>query len=195
MAFRNKTYVAFDALEQIDIKSSDYRFFAAMQPWVNGRTVEFHYTNSHEKVLASRDARVKSNLEIAIRERLGQSKNFVLILSSKTRKDGSLLSYEIEQAVDVYQLPIIVTYAEYSTVAKPAELNGFWPSALAERIQDKSLKGMHIPFAKEPVLDAIGQFTYINMPPVALNHYTSEAHRKLGCLGSSAIFMNRRKGC
>ena len=194
MAPRNKTYVAFDALEQIDIKSSDYRFFALMQPWGNGRTVDFEYTNSHEKVLAARDSRMKANLEITIREKLAQSKNFVLILSSKTRKNSNMLAYEIEQAVDTYQLPVIVVYGEYSCVAKPDELSGFWPLALAARIHDTTVRAMHIPFSKETVLDSVNQFTYLNMPPVSLNHYTSEAHRKLGCLPPGAIFMNRRKG-
>lgn len=37
-----------------------------------------------------------------VRERLSASKNMVVILSENTRKSGSVLSYEIEQAIDNY---------------------------------------------------------------------------------------------
>jgi hypothetical protein len=32
----------------------------------------------------------------------------VVIISSDTRKSGSMLSWEVEQAVDFYELPLII---------------------------------------------------------------------------------------
>ena len=58
--------------------------------------------------------------------RLSASKNFLLIISDKTNYDRGILNWEIEKAVDYYELPIIIAYPGYSKIGAPSELNSMW---------------------------------------------------------------------
>ena len=182
MPYRNGTYVAFDGLGQIDPTKSDFRFYSTINAW-RAKNVEFKYVNSHEKTYAVRDSSRRSTLEKRIRERLAASKNCLVILSDKTRKSGSMLSYEIEKAVDLYELPLLITYTGYGQILQPSKLSNRWPIALAERIQDGTATAIHIPFKKGAILDAIGQLTiHTGTLEGPLNYYTREAHIQLGCI-------------
>jgi hypothetical protein len=83
--------------------------------------------------------------------------------------------FEIEQAVDSYQIPIIAAYPNQGVVlpaseiqqlwpnSSPVKLSDLWPKALADRIAYKTAKVIHIPFKKAPILDAITQFDHDNL--------------------------------
>lgn len=132
-------------------------------------------------------------LESRIRELLTNSRNVVVILSRETRKSGSLLSFEIEEAADICELPFIIVYMDFKSVADPAELSGYWPNSLRRRINNGSIKAIHIPFNKLALQDAISQFTVSNRPQTSLNHYSEYAHRKFKCMPVSMPFGNIRK--
>lgn len=199
MAYRSGTYIAFDGLGQTNPTLSDFKYYATMQAWASHKNIDFKYVDSHDKTCAVRDTSLRTTLESRIRERLSNSKNIVVILSSDTRKSGSMLTYEIEQAVDRYELPLIVTYVDYKIIANPGQLSSYWPNALSARISNKTAKAIHIPFIKDALLDAISQFNYSNLPSTSLNYYTEEAHRNFGAfqatglLGSIGSFVNTRK--
>lgn len=193
MAYRSGTYIAFDGLGQTDPAKSDFRYYGNIQAWAAHRNIEFSYVNSHEKTYAVRDSSLRATLEARIRERLANSKNVVVILSSDTRRSGSMLSYEIEQAVDHYHLPLILAYVDYQMIAAPDRLSGYWPTALSERIHNSSAKAIHIPFAKDAILDAIGQFSISNLPATSLNYYNEDAHRSFGLFTTFSGFTNTRK--
>ena len=127
MSYRNGTYIAFDGLGQINPTLSDFKYYATIQAWAQNNNINFNYVDSHDKTYAVRDSSLRSTLEQRIRERLSNSKNVIIILSSDTRKSGSMLSYEIEQAVDTYSLPLIVAYVDYKIVADPNSLSHYWP--------------------------------------------------------------------
>lgn len=193
MAYRNGTYIAFDGLGQTNPTLSDFRYYGTMQAWAKHKGVEFSFVDSHDKTYAVRDSSKRTTLEARIRERLNNSKNVVVILSGDTRKTGSMLSYEIGQAVDNYKLPLIITYVDYQVVATPQELSFYWPNSLNLRINNKSAKAIHIPFVKDALLDAVNQFTVSNRPRTSLNYYTEDAQRTFGCLGILGLFTNQRK--
>ena len=86
----------------------------------------------------------------------------LVILSKDTRYTGSVLSYEIQQAIDVYKIPLIVAYPGYSSIGNVDALEDMWPKTLAERINDPDTKAIHIAFQKSPIMDAINQFTVNN---------------------------------
>lgn len=183
MGYRSGTYIAFDGLGETDPTKSDFRFYATIQSWAASKHIEFKFVNSHDKTRAVRDTSLRTTLEARIRERLSHSKNVVVILSDRTRKSGSMLSYEIEQAVDRYKLPLIAVYTGYERVLQPSapEQKLRWPKVLDERINDDSAKVIHIPFKKAALLDAIGQFTvHANNLSGALVHYTEKKHREWG---------------
>ena len=183
MAYRNGTYVAFDALGETDPTKSDFRYYSTINAWSAGKNIEFRYVNSHSKTAAVRDTSARATLEARIRERLASSKNCLVILTDQTRKSGSMLSYEIEKAVDYYKIPLIVAYPGYELVTDPSGLAIRWPDALNKRVKSESAKAIHIPFKKGAILDAIEQFTIhkggLEGP---LHYYSRQAHVDMGCI-------------
>jgi len=181
MVYRTGTYIAFDGLGKANPAESDFRYYATIQGWSKLKTTAFNLTNSHEKASAVRDTSKLETLRASIRQRLASSKNMLVILSDDTRKQGSVLSWEIEKAVDQYKLPLIVAYTGYNSILEPKSLANRWPSTLAERINDKSASAIHIPFKRDAMFDAIGRFT-VNGEDIggSLQFYTEAAHRGWG---------------
>lgn len=184
MANRTGTYVAFDGLGQTDPTKSDFRYYGTIQAWAANKVGDFKYVNSHEKTDAVRDTSKRATLEARIQERLRASKNALVILSSDTRKSGSMLSYEIEQAIDNYDLPLIITYVDYQVILHPHLLSGYWPNALSTRIGNAQGSMIHIPFAKSPIQDALPRFTVNGEKPNGGVHgyYNADAYRNWGLL-------------
>ena len=195
MAYRNGTYIAFDGLNQTDPTLSDFKYYATIQAWTANKNIDFKYVDSHEKTYAVKDSSRRATLESRIRERLSNSKNIVVILSSDTRKFGSMLTYEIEQAVDKYELPLIIAYVDYKVVANPSLLSLYWPNALSSRIANNMAKAIHIPFIKDALLDAIGQFSVNNTIQLssAKGFYSEQAHQEFGVLSTYDSFVNTKK--
>lgn len=183
MANRTGTYFAFDGLGQTDPTKSDFRYYATVQSWAANKSIEFKLTNSHEKASAVRDTSKRATLEASIRTRLAASKHMVIILSSATRKTGSMLSYEIEKAVDTYELPLILAYTDQDYILSPNSFSGRWPTALKTRLDNKTAKAIHIPFKREAILAAMSQFSVNSQQPKgSLVYYTREVQEKWGYL-------------
>lgn len=180
MANRTGTYIAFDGLGKTNPAESDFKYYATIQAWNAGKNIVFKFVNSHDKTSAVRDTSLRSSLESRIRERLAASKNCLVFLSDDTRKSGSMLSYEIERAVDKYDIPLICVYTGYQTITAPKELSKRWPDALTKRINAGSADAIHIPFKKEILLAAINQFSVNNKSPGgSLVTYKKEAQVRL----------------
>lgn len=178
---RTGTYVAFDGLGQADPTKSDFRYYATLQAWDKNKNIDFRFTNSHEKTYAVRDTSSKETLYKRIRERLSGSKNMLVILTKDTRYTGSVLSYEIQQAIDVYKIPLIIAYPGYAAICKVDALADLWPKALSERIDKEDTKAIHIAFHKDPILAAIGQFTVNrNSLTNGKNYYSRNAYVSWG---------------
>ncbi|MCC8056881.1 TIR domain-containing protein [Cloacibacillus sp.] len=159
MANRTGTYVAFDGLGMTDPTKSDFRYYATIKAWCANSNIEFNITNSHEKTYAVRDTSSKATLYSRIQERLRASKNMLVILTSDTRYTGSVLSYEIEQAIDNYKLPLIIAYPGYTSILDVDSHKDVWPKALAERIGKAGTEAIHIAFNKDCILAAVKQFS------------------------------------
>ena len=191
---RTGTYIAFDGLGEVNPTKSDFKYYGTIQAWDSHKTIDFKFVDSHEKTAAVLDSSKRETLKRRIRERLSMSKNMVVILSSQTRKRGSMLSYEIEQAVDVYKIPLIIAYIDYDVVANPNALIHYWPDALKIRIENHTAHAIHIPFCKAALLDAIGQFTVQKKSlNGATNFYSKEAHQSFGQLSVFSEFKNIKK--
>ena len=183
MANRTGTYFAFDGLGETDPTKSDFKYYATVQAWDAASSIEFKFVNSHEKASAVRDSSKLETLKASIRQRLAASKNMVVIISSDTRKSGSLLSWEIEMAVDKYDLPLIVAYPSYKSILDPAALSDMWPTSLLTRINNSSAQAIHVPFKKDVLFNAINRFT-VNGEKIgsSLQYYSREAHIQWGYL-------------
>jgi hypothetical protein len=183
MANRTGTYVAFDGLGETDPTKSDFKYYATLQAWSANKNIEFSLTNSHEKTDAVRDTSKRATLYARIQERLRASKNMLVVLTSKTRYTGSVLSYEIEKAIDTYKIPLIIAYPEYSSILHVESLSNLWPKALADRINSTGIEAIHIPFAKDCILNAITRF-HVNGEHLSggKNYYNRETQAKWGLI-------------
>jgi len=159
MVNRTGTYFAFDGLGESDPTKSDFKYYATVQGWDAAKGIEFKFVNSHDKASSVRDTSKIETLKASIRARLAASKNMVVIISSDTRKSGSMLSYEIEKAVDHYEIPLIIAYTGYNSILNTKSHADEWPTALKTRLDNSAANAIHVPFRKDAIMDAIGQFT------------------------------------
>lgn len=182
MAYRNGTYVAFHANGTNIPGKSDIDYYNLMKAWSAKTDDDFSMINSHEKASSVRDSSKKATLRASLQERLRNSKNMVLIIGETTRLDTDWVPFEIQQAVDTYQIPIIAAYTEFTSILAPAELAQWWPRAFADRINNQTARVIHIPFKKQPILDAIDQFNHNKLPQDALTYYTRETYQRWGLI-------------
>lgn len=182
MAYRNGTYVAFHANGTDIPTDSDIKYYNLMKAWTEKDDDDFTMINSHDKASSVRDSSKRSTLKASLQERLRNSRNMVLIIGKTTRLDTDWVPFEIEQAVDTYEIPIVAAYPDYDSILDPDKLSSLWPKALADRIGNKTAKVIHISFKKEPIKTAINQFDHDNLPSGSLSYYGREAYVKWGLI-------------
>ena len=181
MAYRSGTYVAFHAGGTSDPIASDIKYYRMLTAWHEHDAIEFRLIDSHEKSSAVRDSSSRERLRAVLAQRLRNSKNMVLIIGATTRSDTDWVPYEIQYAVDTCGLPIIAAYPGLDFVVAPMALSYLWPAALAARIHSGSAHVIHVPFKREPLRDAISQFSPDNYPVgQGLTVYSAEAYREFG---------------
>jgi hypothetical protein len=181
MGYRNGTYIAFHAAGSTDPTASDIKYYRMLKAWHGHDGIEFEFINSHDKVAGVRDSSSKATLRRSLVERLNKSKNMVLIIGPTTRFDTDWVPFEIGYAVDQCKIPITAAYTGYDWITgQPAQLRELWPPAFASRIDNATVRAIHIPFKQRAIDDAIGQFNHDNLPSTPLNYYTADAHRAFG---------------
>ncbi|MGC7946838.1 TIR domain-containing protein [Bacillus sp. II_CA] len=165
MAYRNGVYAAFDGQGTTNPTESDIRYFRLLKIWAEEKGADFKYIDSHEKTRAVRDSSKKETLQRVLRERLNNSKVMFLILTNDTNYDRGFLNYEIEQALDTYNLPIIIAYPQISEAKITSQwstLEKRWPKSLKQRLNDTSrddISCLHIHFNKELAKRALEHMT------------------------------------
>lgn len=186
MVYRNGTYVAFDGQATTNPTKSDMKYYGLLQQWNANSATGLIFSDSHKKKYQVKDTSLRKTLETRLIERLKNSKNFLLILSDETNWDRGMLNFEIEKAVDKFQLPIIVAYTGHESILNPSQLSSKWPKNLASRINNRTAKCIHIPFKKAAIVSAISQFsihnTGNNILTGPLHYYNKEAQRNWGYL-------------
>lgn len=182
MAYRNGTYVAFHANGTNLPGKSDMDYYNLMKAWSAKTDDDFTMINSHAKASAVRDSSLRTTLRNSLLERLRNSKNLVLIVGETTRFDTDWVPFEIEQAIDNYEIPIIAAYTGYDSILAPNQLSALWPPVLATRINNRTARVIHVPFRKEPVKAAIGQFTHDALPSGPLTYYVRDAYIRWGLI-------------
>lgn len=99
MARRTRTYVAFDA-------DSDIRYYRLMQAWKANDGMDFDFNNAHDLTTIRPDSGEEA-IKASLRERMRNSKNFVLLVDDNTKYLRKYVPWEIEIAM-MADLPIIV---------------------------------------------------------------------------------------
>lgn len=181
MAYRSGTYVAFHAAGNANPTESDMKYYRMLTAWHEHDGIEFRMVNSHDKAAAVRDGSSKARLKAVLAERLRNSRNMILILTPSTLLDDDWVPFEIEYAIDSCGLPVIAAYPGYQYIQAPAQLSSLWPQALGERIRTGSAHVIHVPFKREPLNDAISQFSHEKFPVGGgLGVYSKDAYASFG---------------
>ena len=184
MAYRNGTYIAFHAGGITDPTKSDIKYYNTMKMWNANKHISFNLIDSHDKTSSVRDSSKKETLRRNLVTRLNNSKQMVLILTKTTKNDTDWVPFEIIHAIDKCKLPLILAYPDFNSITAPYQLSDYWPLSLKTRIENGTARAIHIPFKKEPVLDAIGQFDLSNKgyPTDGYGYYTQETQKGWGLI-------------
>jgi len=119
MAYRNGNYSAFYVSEPFAennlgaSSTKDFVYYNLLRAW-KGADSTFPFVDSHEKNYNVRDGSDwEKTLKPRIHDRLNNSKNIILFLSSLT-KNSKAIREEIDFGINTNGLPVIVVYPEYS---------------------------------------------------------------------------------
>ena len=101
MAYRNKTYVAF--------ASEDIHCYRLMQAWRENEHIEFDFLDAHD-INTALDTSQPETIRRRLRERLANTKQSIVLLSSEAKRKAGLSTsffyYEVE-VVGNLELPVI----------------------------------------------------------------------------------------
>jgi hypothetical protein len=98
MSYKNKTYVCFDG-------DTDIHYYRLMCAWKQNDGINFDFYDAHD-LNSARDTSTEDTIKRKLRERLNNSKVFVVLIGEKTRYLQKFVRWEMEQALSL-GLPII----------------------------------------------------------------------------------------
>lgn len=160
MASRNGNYTAFYVAEPFNPSAlgahatKDFCYYNLLRTW-KGADSSFPFIDSHDTTYNVRDSSDwETTLKPRLRERLRNSKNIVLFLSSITTNSRAIRE-EIDYGINDQGLPVLVIYPEYDTTASllvdgnlKQEVKNLWAKLPVFRDSMKNVPTIHIPLAK-----------------------------------------------
>jgi len=166
MAYRNKTYVAFDG-------DRDINYYYLMKAWKANDSIEFDFHDAHDLNYA-RDSSEEESIKRQLRERMQNSKIFLLLVGTNTKYLTKFVKWEIESAIR-RDLPIIVVNLN----DKRSIDNSLCPSSL------DGILSIHIPFKKEIIQYAIDNWPsshqlHNSKGDSGAYHYLDSVYKSLG---------------
>ena len=169
MAYRNGNYSAFYVDEPFNENNlgahstRDFVSYNLLRAW-KGADSAFPFNDSHNKNYNVRDGSDwEKTLRPRIRERLRNSKNIVLFLSSITRNSRALRE-EVDYGINTQGLPVIVVYPDYS---EKSDIIGCASQKIRQQIEDlwdklpkfrdsmEKVPTMHVPNKKALIREAL----------------------------------------
>lgn len=99
MAYRNKTYIAFDG-------DNDIQHYRIMKAWKEHDHIDFNFQDAHD-LNNARDTSTDESIKAQLRLRMTDSKQMLLLVGDKTRFLRKFVPWEIELARKK-DIPIIV---------------------------------------------------------------------------------------
>jgi len=162
MAYRNGNYTAFYVDEPFSENNlganstKDFVTYNLLRAW-KGKDDKFPFNDSHLKNYNVRDGSDwESTLKPRLHDRLNNSKNIVLILSTIT-KNSRALREEIDFGINNNGLPVIVIYPEYeneesiincSTKTIKSQIKNLWDNLPVFRDSMSNVPTIHLPLKK-----------------------------------------------
>lgn len=174
MAYRNGNYSAFYVAEPFNennlgaASTRDFVYYNMLRMW-KGEDSYFPFIDSHDKNYNVRDdSDWKNTLKPRLHERLRNSKNIILFLSSCT-KNSRALREEIDYGINNQGLPVIVVYPEYSEKSDIVDRNGnikkqikdLWDNLPIFRDSKCSVPVIHVPCKKNLITAALNNSDFM----------------------------------
>jgi hypothetical protein len=164
MTYRNGNYSAFYVAEPFNEiglganAAKDFVYYRTLQMW-KAQDWAFPFIDSHEKTYNVRDGSSwEETLKPRLRERLRNSKNIILFLSSRT-KASRALTEEVEYGMDALGLPVIVVYPEFDPISADGSISyaaiKLWFKVPAFKNLIKKVPSVHVPMEKESIRKAL----------------------------------------
>ena len=98
MAYKNKTYVAFDG-------DNDIHYYRLMKAWKQNDSTNFNFYDAHD-LKNARDTSTEESIKKSLLERMNNSKVFILLIGEHTKNLYKFVRWEIDEAIRL-NLPII----------------------------------------------------------------------------------------
>lgn len=165
MAKRTRTYVAFDA-------DSDIHWYRLLQAWKAHDGIDFDFNNAHDLTKILPDSGEEA-IKRSLRERMNNSKIFVILVGEETKRLRKYVPWEIEIAQKA-DLPIIVVNLN----KKRAMDSEFCPSGLQTAL------AVHIPFGIDIMQTALDSWPayhaqYRRENKIGPSYYNAETYQKI----------------
>lgn len=160
MANRIYNYSAFYVAEPFNpsalgaYATHDFVYYNTLRAW-KGNDSSFPFFDAHQTTYSVRDGSSwEYTLKPRLHDRLRNSKNIILFLSSDT-KASRALNEEMEYGIGLLGLPVIVIYPEYDSNAMITNGNkpnwraeALWNRLPAFRDRMKTVPTVHVPMSK-----------------------------------------------
>lgn len=169
MANQEGNYCAFYVKEPFSTSNlganatKDFCYYNLLRAWnKDTKILDFNFIDSHDTTYNVRDGSDwEKTLKPRLHERLRNSKNIVLFLSSNT-KYSQALKEEIDYGINTLKLPVIVIYPDYGTKASiltnralKQEIKDLWDKLPIFRDSRDKVPVLHIPLAQDLVKKAL----------------------------------------
>lgn len=171
MAYRNKTYVCFDA-------DQDMKYYNMLIAWSENDKFDFEIYNAHE-INNLRKHSSEETIKKKLLERLKNSKVMIVLVGEKTKNLYKYVRWEIEKAIEL-DIPIIAV-----NIVKDS--NGKYNRNVDNDNCPKILKettALHIPFREKIITKAINEWPdiyiyYIDKKEIGAKIYKDSVYKDL----------------
>jgi predicted membrane-bound dolichyl-phosphate-mannose-protein mannosyltransferase len=166
MAYRNKTYVCFDA-------DNDMSYYRTMQMWKANDKIDFDFHNAHE-LNNLRSTSSEETIKRKLKERLVNTKLCMVLVGTQTKNLYKFVRWEIEVALEL-GIPIVVVNLNNSRTLD----NDKCPPILKDKL------ALHIAYKQKAMTWAIdnwikGNEININEGNIEPRILTSDTYKSLG---------------
>lgn len=136
MAYRNKTYIVFDA-------DTDMRYYTMLKAWDGNEKFDFNFLNAHD-INNLWGQSTEETIKRKLKERLNNTKVLAVLIGENTKNLHKYVRWEIEQAIKL-DIPIIGI-----NLNKKNRLDtGRCPAILRDHL------AVHIPYGEKAVMHAL----------------------------------------
>ena len=172
MPYRNGNYAAFYVATPFKTTNlgaytaHDFCYYNTLRMW-KSEDDDFPFIDSHNKTYNVRDdSDWEKTLNPRLHERLNNSKNIILFLSSNT-KNSTALHEEIDYGINNCGLPIIIVYPDYSSRedisdnnTPKSEIKALWDKLPILRDNMNKVPTIHIAMNKKDITSSVNDYDF-----------------------------------